>query len=750
MRKYTPFFCIVFIMLFGAVAINAQSRLSLTWEVLKYDINATLPQNFSSDRDLDVKANLTLKNISKSSANSITMRISEQAEISSVQINGTSEEFRKSEEKIGGNKNLQKIATRISSVSPNQTVSVSVEYKIKVTSNNGLNALSPVNSQFLPLSHWYPTPTSWYFPGGADRAPVTLKINASNGETVLSSGTQTANGFEQKLFSQPFFTTGRWDSVNSSGVEIFVPKGMKANNAVVMDLASIASEAKTFAAGLLGKSFETPVRIVGVSRGSGFSEGGTIFVDESVFQRQKVDSQTAVNIIEGIVKIWLGNVYKVQDDGYGVIREGLSRQIANEFIEKRFGKDDAELERLRQRTNYSAISLNDVPLNIVSPVDGYYYTVTANKGAIIWNFLSNKFGEDFYKLIQAQADDGELNLGELRSVFSTQKDYLDYMIDRVTEMNLMIGLPQQNGNEIKVALRNLSDIDVNVDVVATTANGQKIVSQTPIRAKSFGEAVFNSSNKIIRVEVDADKIYPQTDYSDDIAPREIGENDALVFIKKEYDRQRFTEAEKNALEVLKIYSIFDDARILLARSQLAQGKITEAQRNFEEVLKLRLPTAQSLAWADVGLGEVALKTGQNQIALKHFEDAIRNNSELGATLAARRGRNKIGKTENVDTEIKSFFSSFDKAVSANSKSDIDSMIVNGEISRFAASVAGQAQQWSSEILQVDKIDDNNALVEANMNVKLLNREVETGIAVYRISKVGNVWKLSGVEIFEVG
>lgn len=748
MFRYKPVFGFVFI-IFLFVGINAQSRNSLTWEVVKYDINATLPQNFASDRDLDVKATLTLRNMSNSSASSVTLRISDQAEVSAIQVNGTTADFKKSEEKTGGSKNLQKLATRIASVASKQTVSVIVDYKIKVISNSGLNALSPVNSQFLPLSYWYPTPTSWYFPGGADVAPFNLKINSSNGEMLVSSGTNVANGFEQKLFGQPFFATGNWDIVKANGVDVYVPKGMNANAAIANDLAALAAESKNFAAKLLGKTFDSPIRVVGVSRGSGFSDGGTIFVDESIFQRQKVDSNTAVNVIEGIVKVWLGNVFKVQDDGYGVIREGLSRQIANEFIEQKYGKDSAELERLRQRTNYSAISLRDVPLNVVSPVDGYYYTATANKGAIIWNFLSNTFGDDFYELIRSQTDDGELNLKELRTVFSTQKDYLDYMIERITEMNLMIGLPQQTGNQSKVALRNLSEIDVNVDVVATTSNGQKIVNKASIKANSFGEAVFNSPNKIVRVEVDADKIYPQTDYSDDIAPREIGDNDALVFIKKEFDRQKFADAEKNALEVLKIYPIFDDARILLARSQLAQNKITDAQRNFEEILKLKLPTAQSMAWANVGLGEIAQKTGQNANARKYFDEAIKNNSDLSATLAARRGRDKIGSTE-VDTNIKNFFVSFDKAVAANNKSEVDAMIINGELSRFALNVSGQAQQWTSQILQVDKIDERNMLVEANMSIKLLNREVETGMAVYRLTKVGNDWKLSGVEIFEVG
>jgi tetratricopeptide (TPR) repeat protein len=749
MHQKKIIFSTLFLLLFS-LGINGQIRLALTWEVVNYDLTATLPQNFNTDRDLDVQATLTLKNIKNRGASKLTMRISEAATVSTVKVNGATTDFEKGLEKIGGNQNLQRVIVSLPSVAAGKNVTVSVNYKVNVKANSGLSALSPAGSQFLPLSHWYPTPTSWYFNGGGDYAPFNLRVNGTDGQTVLSSGVESTGGFQQKLFGQPFFTTGQWDKVSSSDVDVYVPKGMNVNPKIATEIATLASEAKSFAGGLLGKTFDTPIRIIGVSRGSGFSDSGVLFVDESIFQRQKLDSQTVMNVSEAIAKTWLGNKVKVEGEAYGVIREGLSRYIATEFLEQKYGKDIANLERLRQRIKYAGISLRDAPLNVVSPVDAYYYTSTANKGAMIWKFLSKSFGNDLFKIVQQQAADGELNLSEIRQAFSSQKEYLDYIIDRVTEMNLMIGLPQQNGNQAKVALRNMGEIDVIVDLVATTADGQELVNETTIKAKSFGEATFNTTKKIVRIEVDKDKLYPQTDYQDDIAPREIGENDALVFIKREFDRQRFDDAEKNAEAVLKVYPIFDDARILLARAQLAQNKISVAKNNFEEVLKLELPSAQSIAWANVGLGEIAQKGGKNSEAREFYNQAIKTDSDLGATLMARRGRLKTGtSTENQDPAVKAFFDAFDKAVAANNKSEIDSLILNGEIARFASSVAGQAQAWKTDILHIDKIDNNNMLIEVNMSVKLLNRENETGLAVYRLSRDGNGWKLSDVEIFEV-
>ena len=51
--------------------------------------------------------------------------------------------------------------------------------------------------------------------------------------------------------------------------------------------------------------------------------------------------------------------------------------------------------------------------------------------------------------------------------------------------------------------------------------------------------------------------------------------------------------------------------------------------------------------------------------------------------------------------------------------------------------------------QVDKVDADTVLVEANVNIKLLNKPAESGMAVYRLSRVGGAWKVMAVEMFEV-
>ncbi|MCA1640190.1 MAG: hypothetical protein LC768_18020, partial [Acidobacteria bacterium] len=572
-----------------------------------------------------------------------------------------------------------------------------------------------------------------------------------NGQTVVSSGMGNANSFEQKLNGQPFFVTGNWDAVNTNNVVVFTPKGAGAEEQKRgNELANLASEAKTFVANLLGNTLDVPLRIVAVKRGAGFSAGGTVFVDESAFRRQKIDSQTAMTITEAVAKIWLGNAVNISGDANGVIREGLSRYIATQFLESKYGKEIADIERLRQRTAYATIVNRDAPLNIISPLDDYYYNAVGNKGAMIWRALAKTVGQaEFFNQIRVQMKDGSLELTEIRSAFLPQKEFLDHAFEKVTDTNLLIGLPQASGAETKIALRNAGSIDVTVDVNAVTVSGENLKNQTIIPAKSFGEVRFKTANKIVRVEVDSEKLYPQIDYSDDVAPREFNDNDLLLAVKRLFDKQDFPGAEKIARTILKNMPRLDDVRVFLARALFAQGRTSEVEKEFQTVLDEKLPTARSLAWANLGLGETALKSGNNAQAAKFFEEAIKTNAEYGAVLTARQERNKTNGATVIDQSIKDFFVQFDKAVISGRKADVDAMIVSGEIPKFAAGIAGQAEQWQTRVLQVDKIDASNIFAEVNLTTKFLNKNNESGTAVFRLSKIGNNWKLSGVEIFEV-
>jgi hypothetical protein len=183
--------------LLTAVFGQDDSRPSSTWQVQKYDISVTLPQN-EADRAIAVKAKLDVKNVSARPASTLTLRIGSGAEITAVRVGDAAVEPSRSEEKISASASLQRIVLRMPSVQPNGTVSATVDYKFTVKDNTGVNAIAPTGVQFLPTSFWYPTPNSWFFARGADFAPFRIQVQGG-GRSVVSSGVETAGTFDQKL-----------------------------------------------------------------------------------------------------------------------------------------------------------------------------------------------------------------------------------------------------------------------------------------------------------------------------------------------------------------------------------------------------------------------------------------------------------------------------------------------------------------------------------------------------------------------
>ena len=727
----------------------ARGGTAATWRVQKYDLDVTLPADAS--RSISVKAILSIRNVSGQPASTLTLRINPIAEISGIRINDSVVDFSKSQETVGSAGVMQRASIRLPSTPAGSLITTAVDYKIKLGDNTGVGSITPSASSFLPLAFWYPTPNSWFFPKGGDTAPVRIKLNTPGGQSVVSSGPETAGVFDQKLNIQPFFLTGNWEVKNENGVSVYIPIGVGTEGQKRgAELAALLVEARTFAASLLGNAPDVPLRIVGSRRGVGFTTGGVVIVEEGAFRRSRMDSQTAMNIAEAAARLWIGNAVSVNGDGFGVVSEGLVRYIATQFIESKFGKDIADVERLRQRNAYVGVSKRDAPMMMVSPLDEFYYPVVANKGAMAWRLLAGRVGAtDFGRILRSQMQDGNLTVSELRAEFSAQKELVDYLFDQVTDMNLLIGLPQVSAGETKSALRNTGSIDANVDIVATTSTGEKLRSSTVIKAANYGEVVFKTPAKIVRIEVDSENLYPQTEYFDDIQPRESADSDPIVAAKRAFDKQDFAGAETTARNLLRDNPHLDDLRIILARALLAQNKNTEAEREFKAVLDEKLPTSRSLAWANVGLAEVASRSGQRDVAVRYIDAALAADAEYGASLAARNLRNKLGAGPAADAEVKAFFANFDKAASSNRKAEVDALVVPGEVTRFAGGVSGSTESWQTTVKHVDRIDANTVLVEADMAIKLLNKEQETGLAVYRLVRTGSGWKLAGVEMFEV-
>ena len=747
-----------------SATVTAQEEARAIWQVTNFDITAT-PQ--PAERALSAVAVLSARNVGKGAGTSFTFRINTKATVKSVAVGGATANFRTVAEARG---NLQRVTVTLpTSVAPDGTTNVSVTYSLPVENNTGLAAISPMGSQFLPQSFWYPAPNTPFTVRGGDTAPFRLTVNGPN---AISSGIEKAGSgssvYEQGLNAQPFFVQGEWDRIDGTGdvrdILALVPKGASAEERrQAGSIMSLAASARAFYSAMLGPPPAVPIRIVAVRRGSGFNEGGTVLLEAGALRRMKIDSATALLISEAAARLWIGSQTAVRGEGGGVIRDGLVRFLATLFIEKQFGREAAAAELLRQRLAFGAVAKRDAPLSRSTPLDDTYFNSVPNRGAMVWRLVDRRIGrESLLATIREQLQAGKdsvngVTLAAMRIALAQKggeklKALLDQQIDQVIDMDLMIGLPKQRGGEWVSALRNLGSTEAVVMVAATTDRGEQLSVEATIPARNFADAIFKTTSRLVRAEIDPEKLYPQLDYGNDSAPRTRDAGEAIAEATRFFGGQDYTKAESVARETLAAYPRMQEARIILARALLAQNRSDEAEKLFRVALDDVLPTAGTIAWANIGLGEISIKKGQTAEAAKRFDDAVRADSDYASSLTARALRIKAesaGGAPPVDESARAFVKQLDQAITSGKKVDLDSRVVSGELVRFIGGIIGsQPEIWQTTVLRTEPLDSNLIAVDVSINAKELGRE-QSGTAVLILARAGGSWKLSGVELFEV-
>lgn len=756
-------------------ATPAQEEARAAWQVTNFDITANIQQ---PERTLSAVAILSASNVGRGTGSSFTFRITAKASVKGVTVGGATANFRSVPESFGNSqidasvkRDLQRVTVTLpAAVAGGGTLVININYTLPVESNTGLAAISPNESQFLPLSFWYPLPNTLFTVRGADTAPFRLVVNRGN---VVSSGLDKSGSpgstvYEQALFAQPFFVQGDWEKVEGSGdgknITAFVPRGATQDEKTRAEaIISLTASARAYYASLLGPAPEVPIRLITVRRGAGFSDGGTILIEPGALRRSKVDSTTALVLSEAICRLWIGGQTAVRGEGGGLLREALSRFLATQFIEKQFGREAAKGEMLRERLAYSTVAKRDGPVARVTPLDGTYYSSVPNKGAMVWRLVESNLGRDAFistvreQLQAGKANAGGINLAALRSALATRggeklKTMLEQQLDQITDLDLMIGVPQSRGAESVAALRNLGSTDAVTTVRATTDSGQQVSVDVVVPARTFGEAVFKTPAKLVRLEIDPDKLYPQLDYSNDSAPRERDVQEGLGEAARQFGAQDYVKAETIAREILRATPNLQEARTILARALLGQNRNEEAEKLLRAALDEPLPTAAALAWGNIGLGEIALRKGQAAEAAKRFNDAVRADAEYSSSLAARAGRIKAETAANmlqVDGAVRSFIGQLDQSILSGKKTELESRVVPGELVRFINGVVGtQPEVWQTRVLRTEQLDANLVAADVSLETKELGAQ-RAGTAVLLLTRAGGGFKLVGIELFEV-
>ncbi|HEX8920240.1 MAG TPA: tetratricopeptide repeat protein, partial [Pyrinomonadaceae bacterium] len=229
--------------------------------------------------------------------------------------------------------------------------------------------------------------------------------------------------------------------------------------------------------------------------------------------------------------------------------------------------------------------------------------------------------------------------------------------------------------------------------------------------------------------------------------------DSLVEVTAKFARQDYAGTEASAREMLANSPRMQEARILLARSLLAQNKMDEAEKEFRASLDERLPTPFALAWGNIGLGEISLRKGQAAEAVRRFNDAVRAEADYASTLAARTGRIKAEAAANSaappEESARTFIAQLDQAIKSGRKTELEALTVPGELTTFVAGIVGsQPEVWTTRVVRTEQLDANRLAVDVQITARQLGRDA-AGTAVLILNRIGSGWKLGGIEFFEV-
>jgi tetratricopeptide (TPR) repeat protein len=468
-----------------------------------------------------------------------------------------------------------------------------------------------------------------------------------------------------------------------------------------------------------------------------------------------------MQIADAVARLWVGGAAGVEGEGAGAVREGLPRYLAALFVEKQFGKAAADAEWMRMAVLYAPVAQRDPPLAKLSPSFDTYFNSSANKGALVWRIVAAAAGrEQFAGVLRAfaAADGGRrLSLASLRERLGQAGGdrvslLMASLFDLPTDTDLLVGLPVERAGAWVSNLRNTGSFDVEVTVQAVTDRGERLTTTARVPAKDFGEAQFRTANRIVRVEVDPEKLYPQTNFVNDVVPQGPGLVEAVEQARIQLGQQP-ARAESLARELLARAPGSEEARVVLARALLEQGRLDDAEREFRAALDSPLPLPSTLAWADIGMGEIALRRNRPADAARLFDAAAKAEADYATTLAARAARIRAeaaaGAPPPVDEQIKAAVAGLDAAIKTGRKAEIEAQLAAGELASFSKGLSGiPPELWQTRVVRTEQLDPNRVAADVHLSARVSGRNQE-GPAVYVFARTPAGWRLSEIPIFEV-
>ena len=744
----------------------AHAQVQAKYDVDRYDITAKID---TASNSADITSTLKLVNNGNGPGRTVTLRLNSNAKISTATVNGASATFTSKADSA-----LQVVTITLSgSVAPKASVTVTLSYNLKVAESAANAAISAGDVVLLPDSAWVPIANAPTLAHGQDKSPYTINLTLPSGEVGISGGVQKGSTFEQSINGEPVLLAGHYAQMKSTDgrFEAFVPTGTEQKaTAQINRLFDEAGRVAKFYEGVFGKPIVGPIRFVFASRAGGFVSPTVAIFNENIARMDQVDASTLEILSTALAKNYIGGQARVYERGWGFISEALPRYLAVLSYGDRFGpaSEREAFNRFVRAYAGSALPKKDIQLVAQTLASGNFFQSVPIKGPLVVRIFEREVGREkllgsIRQLVTVSNNDPatlETWLGLLKQTGNPNIDTLSKQwLEKVPNVDLAIGVPRQEGGDMKAAVRNFGTGTIKVEGIATTASGKQLRDTALLTDDSsgFGTFTFNTTEKIASVEVDPEKILLQTNYDNDCwvwNPEPVQRHSDITLFNEAavaYAQKNYGDAEFKLRQVLAIDPNNDLAHAWLGRALAEQnGKGDEAVKEAQAALAAQPPDLITIAWANYTIGQVSRARGQNDAALAAFNKAAQAQADFVSTKASREAviatETASGKTSPVDPSVQQFISQLDKAIQSANSEAIKPLLVQSSMKKFASRVAvAHPSQWNTTILRVETISADRVAVDIKLDA-VAGGNNESGTMLYYLRRGGSGWQLEKIDL----
>lgn len=760
---------ILFLSALLAVFLAANNTKAQDYDIQRFDANVQL-QPTNNLAQIQAKLTVTNNTTQGRSGAFINFKLNKRAKVTNAQIDGATVEVRsKADERLTELNNISLDFPK--ALAPGASATINLTYSIEIKESSSIGAIVPNNTVLLPESFWLPfVHTPFAITYGVDFAPVNLQITTSENERPQSDGTRRVSAntftFEQTIPTQPILLSGNYDEpLEIKGrditVEFLYPRGLTGNARKQAEaLTKEMQEVLDFYSQLLGVTLPKQFRVISSSQVGSYATGTTLILSEDFFRRDAIDLETIEFLARALLKNKIGGEIAPRGRGWTVMQDALPVYLAGLYFEKRFGAVGGQEFFARRLRAYAptAATKNDGALLGISPIDNSYSTSMFNKAPLMFRIIEQQLGKD--KLILLIKDllnskNRQIRFDDFRKVATTaNKDlelFFDQWFEKIIDPDFIIGVPVATDGGQVCALRNLGTGSVQVKALAITEKGEKLTQTVLLPSQGRSEAIFKTTEKIISVEVDPDKLYPQTNFDNDSRPVITS---AITLFKDAnilFNRRSFSEAEAKIKEALQREPNNIVLRTLFARNLFGLNKFSEAKAEIDTIIGSGVLPIYSITWVNYLLGELALNQKNPKDAVDYLRRAITASKDNTFI------RNKLIDTEQAANQIpgseesvKSFMVQLDKAIKDSTPQALETVILRANLNKFVKGLIGnKPESWSTEILRIETISANKVAVDVIVTAVDISKREQSGEALYILQRSNSSWILASVEFFNI-